>query len=359
MRQGKTKYVFPGSNTPKGFHSFYHQGLLGMEHIFILKGGPGTGKSTLMRKTGSAMLDRGYDVEFWQCSSDNDSLDGVLIPAISVAIIDGTSPHVVDPQYPGAVDEIINMGDHWDDQYLRHHKQDIISHTHQIGNEFKKCYELLEEAGALRQKIADLQSKELDVYKVESAAARLGEEIFYKQEHKIRHLFASAITPGGYLSYSHMLSKGYVIRYILKGFPGSGQNIFMNTIYKMAQRGGHSIEVYHSTYDIKEIELILLPEMDIAILTNTGEGDLESLPQDRIIDLNDYVAEKDHSLELKNLSKQVAELTENAAEHISSAKATHDDLESYYVKAMDFEAVDFTASKIFNRILSIAASKED
>ena len=71
MRQGKAKYVFPGSNTPAGFVSFYREGLNNIERLFILKGGPGTGKSTLMRKIGLAMLERGYDVEFWQCSSDN------------------------------------------------------------------------------------------------------------------------------------------------------------------------------------------------------------------------------------------------------------------------------------------------
>ena len=61
MRQGKAKYLFPGNNTPKGFISHYHEGLRGMQQIFILKGGPGVGKSTLMRKIGTAMLERGYD----------------------------------------------------------------------------------------------------------------------------------------------------------------------------------------------------------------------------------------------------------------------------------------------------------
>ncbi|MGI6361693.1 MAG: ATPase [Bacillota bacterium] len=94
MRQGKARYIFPGSNTPQGFHSFYQEVLQGLERIFILKGGPGVGKSTLIRKIGQAILDRGYDVEFWQCSSDCDSLDGVMIPALSLAVVDGTTPQV-------------------------------------------------------------------------------------------------------------------------------------------------------------------------------------------------------------------------------------------------------------------------
>jgi polynucleotide 5'-kinase involved in rRNA processing len=93
MRQGKSRYLFPGSNTPEGFYSFYEEGLKGLDKVFILKGGPGVGKSTLMRKIGQTMLERGYDLDFWQCSSDCDSIDGVIIPALSLAVIDGTAPH--------------------------------------------------------------------------------------------------------------------------------------------------------------------------------------------------------------------------------------------------------------------------
>ena len=98
MPKGKIRHMFPGGNTSKGFFSFYNY-IISQEEakrIFILKGGPGVGKSTFMKKTANEMLERGYDVEFMHCSSDNNSLDGVVIPNIGVALIDGTAPHVVD-----------------------------------------------------------------------------------------------------------------------------------------------------------------------------------------------------------------------------------------------------------------------
>lgn len=109
MGIGRIKKVFPGGNTSKGFFSFYAYIIDNQEasRIFVIKGGPGVGKSTFMRKIAEAMLERGYDVEFHCCSSDNGSLDGVVIPTIKVALLDGTAPHVVDPRNPGAVDEIM------------------------------------------------------------------------------------------------------------------------------------------------------------------------------------------------------------------------------------------------------------
>jgi ABC-type lipoprotein export system ATPase subunit len=49
MAEGRVKMVFPGGNTCLGFYSFYNY-IIGEEarRIFVLKGGPGTGKSTFM-----------------------------------------------------------------------------------------------------------------------------------------------------------------------------------------------------------------------------------------------------------------------------------------------------------------------
>lgn len=96
MTQPKVCY-FLGANSPTGFYSLYDQLIdpAGAEDIFILKGGPGCGKSSLMRKVGRAMEDKGLVVEYIQCSGDPDSIDAILIPALKSAIVDGTAPHVV------------------------------------------------------------------------------------------------------------------------------------------------------------------------------------------------------------------------------------------------------------------------
>ena len=55
-----------GANAPTGFYSLYDQ-MLDPEKardIRILKGGPGCGKSTLMKQVGRAMEEEGYSVEY-------------------------------------------------------------------------------------------------------------------------------------------------------------------------------------------------------------------------------------------------------------------------------------------------------
>jgi hypothetical protein len=43
---------------------------------------------------------------------------------------------------------------------------------------------------------------------------------------------------------------------------------------------------------------------------------------------------------------------------LAQAKKLHDQLEGFYIKAMDFEAVEHTGTQIFNKILSQMAKKE-
>ena len=106
------RHLYPGGNTSRGFYSYYDQVIRpeAATRIFILKGGPGVGKSTLMRRLGEEIAEH-RDVEFLHCSSDNDSLDGIVVPSAGVMMVDGTAPHIVDPVLPGAVDGIVNLGE--------------------------------------------------------------------------------------------------------------------------------------------------------------------------------------------------------------------------------------------------------
>ncbi|MGE4485772.1 MAG: hypothetical protein AB7C97_11745 [Oscillospiraceae bacterium] len=86
-------YYFLGANTPDGFLSLYDDLTSPDDFLYILKGGPGCGKSSFMRKLSSDLQKKGFAAEFILCAGDPDSLDGVRFPELGVAFVDGTSPH--------------------------------------------------------------------------------------------------------------------------------------------------------------------------------------------------------------------------------------------------------------------------
>ena len=90
---------FLGGNTPSGFYSLYHQ-LSDPERLralYIIKSGPGSGKSSLMRRVGSRAQAAGLETVEVLCSGDPDSLDALILPQLGAAIVDGTAPQGVVP----------------------------------------------------------------------------------------------------------------------------------------------------------------------------------------------------------------------------------------------------------------------
>ena len=190
-------HFLAGGNTAQGFYSCFDF-ILPKERqkrMYYIKGGPGVGKSTLMKRFAKAAEEQGLEVEYFHCSSDPDSLDGVSLPALGVGMMDGTAPHIYDPVIPGARDTLISLGDFLDEKALLPYVREIEKVQKQISAKFARCYRYLA-ASEQVQKAAPLA--------VENAAKarRLAEEWTAHMPLRggtgtVRRLFASAFTPKG------------------------------------------------------------------------------------------------------------------------------------------------------------------
>ena len=106
----KQTHFFLGANSAEGFYGLYDQLLdARLYDLIILKGTPGCGKSTFMRRAAAALEERGLETVYIHCSGDPESLDGVIAPAIRTAIVDGTAPHVLEPRYALAHERYVDL----------------------------------------------------------------------------------------------------------------------------------------------------------------------------------------------------------------------------------------------------------
>lgn len=86
---------FLGANTPDGFYSLFDSFLKEpqLRDVYVIKAGPGTGKSTFMKRIAAALTGKDLTIHYITCSSDPASLDGIYVPELGMAVVDGTSPH--------------------------------------------------------------------------------------------------------------------------------------------------------------------------------------------------------------------------------------------------------------------------
>ncbi len=370
MSQGRLKRVFPGGNTCEGFYSFYDYIIEpDATRIFVVKGGPGVGKSTFMRKIGETMLTRGFDVEFHCCSSDNGSLDAVVIPAIKVALIDGTAPHIVDPKNPGAVDEIIHLGDYWDESKVRAHKEEILKTNARIGRLFRIAYSALREAKVIRDEWEGYISECMIESQVNRAVANLLHTIFsgvtsrYDRQARVRHLFATAITPDGIITgHVESLLQDVQQLYTISGEPGSGVAQVLARVADLAHEKGLHTEVYHCPFNPRNIDLVIMPEIKVAVLNVQPPHtyDPSSLPELTAMKVNlsayiDREKQVVYAHEINSAAYRYQACLDRAVAYIRQAKLTHDQMENFYIPAMNFEAINAKRQEVLQRILNYAA----
>lgn len=365
--KGKIRRMFAGGNTSQGFYSLFDY-ILKQEdalRIFVIKGGPGVGKSTFMKKIGEELAEKGYDVEFHHCSSDPDSLDGAVFPSLKVAFIDGTAPHVVDPKNPGAVDEIINLGEYWNISRLEAAREEVISINKRTSRLFKIAYSHLREAKVAYDEWKSYISESVYIPRYNEILNALQENIFkgvpynYNSEARERHLFASAITPSGLRNYMDTLVNSSMKSYAIEGEPGSGVKQMIMRIAQAAFERGLSTEQFHCPFEPESLDMVIIPEINTTVLNMSkpfhyNVTRIEGLRVEDRINLNVCIGKemlKDYEPEMDEAKKRFYALMASAVEHLSKAKSTHDKMEEFYVPSMDFASIDQKRQEILDRIL--------
>ena len=356
-KKGNIRRVFPGGNTYKGFHSFYDFILdqQSAKRIIVIKGGPGVGKSSFMKKLGEAMIEKGFDVEYHHCSSDNNSVDGVVFPAVGVAFIDGTAPHVVDPKNPGAVDEIIHLGDYWDEEKIMKNKDLIIKDNTEVGRLFRRAYGYLAAAKSAYDNLSKNVKEATDYAKVNKITGELINEIFDDLNYSVslgkeRHLFGSAVTPDGIKDYLETLIEPNENVFVLKGEYDSGQSEILEKIGKLAIDKGYNVEFFHNHFIPEKVDNIVIKDMKVAV-TTSNKFDNE---KNKVFNIDTCLNEellKEREEELKLDRQKFEEMIDLAVSNVGRAKKLHDRMEAYYIPNMDFEAVDFLRENTLERIL--------
>lgn len=353
------KHYFVCGNTAKGFQNFFPSNLKNINKVYILKGGPGTGKSSLMKKIGDLMTAKKMPVEYIHCSSDPNSLDGLIIRTLSVAIVDGTAPHVIEPTAPGAIEEYVNLGTAWDVKQLAEHKKEILFLQSEISSCYPKAYDCFAKALKIHDEWEKIYIDHMDFAKANEFTQQvihtLLDNIHLDKQSVVMHRFFGGSTPQGAVDYVQELISPIHNRYFIKGRPGSGKSTMLKKILAMAQTKGINVEVYHCGFDPDSLDMLMMPELDLCIFDSTApheyyperESDIVLDMYQNLITPNTDERYKDA---LSDISKRYKEQVAKGTSHLAYAKFLHDDLEKYYIAATDFTKINAITADLISKI---------
>ncbi len=356
MKNFNIKY-FLAANSCEGFFSHFADCYNPKDNwrCFIIKGGPGTGKSSFMKKIAQKAYDTNTEYILCPCSSDPDSLDAVILPPKKMVILDGTAPHETNPHYPAVCEEILNFGQFWDSDKITN-KNEILSLTDQNKACHKTAQKYLAAAGQIM----------LDTYKTALACTKINETEKFADQLCKKYIpkasgtpyewvrFLEGITPKGIISFPETILEVCENVVIISDKYKACSNIIMNRIRNFALLNGYEIITLKSAFLPSVItEHILIPSLSLAFVT---ESDRLKFPTDirrthaRRFTSN-FSLHNSQSL-IKLNEKIVKALLNSATENLKKAKTVHDDLEEHYKAIMDYDALNNFTQKFIEKLFA-------
>ena len=362
------RHYFPGNNTPLGFFSYYKY-ILGQREanrIICIKGGPGTGKSTFIKRIAGYFAEKGEDVDFLHCSADELSLDGIVLKNMKIAFIDGTSPHITDPVTPGAVDKIVNLGEFWNEEGIVANKDEIIDLNEETSRWYRIAYNYLNAAKSVFRSLEEVYSEALcasEIYKVIADIIDYGKHDISLRPGKVKKFFAGAITASGTVNYITSLLGNMERIYMVNVPVGYGNTSLMEIVSEGAVYRGFDIETYYCSMSPDEkIEHIVIPELKTAFISVNRYHDIEpweivnveGKPQEiSFIDINDYmdamVLQNNEEL-IENLNDEYDILLNKTVRYLAKAKQAHMTVENMYIPNMNFTQSGALAEELIKEV---------
>lgn len=341
------RHMFFGGNTPNGFYGRFGD-ILFLEEakkIIYLKGSSGGGKSTLMKKVAAVFEEKGIEVDYIHCSNNVTDLDGICIREKGISIVDATAPHVCDPTIPVAIDEIFNLADFINRDYIQHHASELLKLQGQKKPYYQKAYRYLNAACKIYENNISMNAQAVNQVALKVSIEKEVKP-FYAEALSLhpglnRSFFASAVSPQGRVSYLDDLIKGKKI-VALKGENGMGMEQMLAAIRDTANSRGYYTESCLCTLNTEKIDHLLIPEQNLAYITLNDYHDTDQQVE-RVIDFQQFYDKnwlKEYSKEKDDNKKIFEELLEKAMNMMNAQKVVHDQIEKIYIGSMDFAGLD-------------------
>jgi len=329
---------FAAANSGRGFVNCFENVFGKVGRLYVINGGPGTGKSRLMRELGEAAEANGHVCEYFYCSSDPASLDGVLIPSLDCAMIDGTAPHTWDIRCPGAFEQIVNLGEFWDAGKLVGARGEITRLNTLKKSNYAAAYSLLKAACELEAELDRIGSAALLTDKLNAAVSRLARSWTTADTDSEQIRITSGITTKGMVKLD-IPGENAAVKYTVTG-PAFAVRRIMNTL-----RGAAALKNTPRTVSLEPLntantdalylksEDVQFTSVDIADDADNEADGLNIINAWRFIDRD---ALKKVRGQLRFYERCRKSLVDAACEKLSSAGEHHAAVEEIYAQAMDF-----------------------
>lgn len=336
------KCFFAAANSGYGFYSFYDEIFEdgSICERYIIKGGPGTGKSRFMKEVAYKAQCKGMDAVTYSCSSDPSSLDGVIVDRGErgrLCILDGTAPHICEASIPGARDSILYFGEFWDPAVLRAEKRRIIELGLKKSRAYHSAADCLRSSLIIRREYSAAACGAVDRERLLAYAKRLVSSFDRSEKYFERIGLSSSFGMfGAYTLSTYVTMAKSVI--VIDNSLGNA-SVLLDCILSCAREGGISTYRSYNFLDPHLLDAVFLADASVSFVSSElVPHDLDGcitrhVSMQRFTDKGERNAQK---LNRKRIEAVDREILKKAVCDMQGMHSAHFELENIYSSSMDF-----------------------
>lgn len=330
------RHYFAEGMTTRGYISLLPNMMPSWQRVYVLLGGPGTGKSTLIKVIGLELLDRGYNIDFLRSARDPDSMVGFIVPQMELAMLDAIEVSPLRWRAPGVIERFIDFNIFCDEQKLENQRDSIREIESRLqGLQMSLEEELTSELGLLignKPKKLHLENESISwilgnsahliIKKEQTGPWPLAENALKQlQKSVVNPYFLHGLTPQGWLN----LAPYFLADFDQICLEGDETLDALDWVLSEAQQLGQMIEIVLNPLNPDEVIGLVFPERHLAIWHGNPEN------------LGDQGLDRPFSHKL--------------IETLVSWQTHRSQLKSMYTEAMNFELLDGYREILLNQIL--------
>jgi hypothetical protein len=354
---GRAPRFFIGAKTRQGFIASYKNfsDINPDWRILIIKGGPGGGKSTLLKTVAKWFEEE--RLELVHCSSDAESLDAVLNYDRRFLVVDGTPPHDMEMRYPGAIESIIDLTNCLDQNALYDSRAEIVRinklASHAVGN----VEHLLGAAEVFMNDTMNISMESVDIAKLNAYCKRVCENEFalVSRNGKIHRRFISSITAKGQVTFTETGKILCERIYVISDDLGAVSNKILANISSGASAAGYDVICcYNPISALEKMEHIFIPERKLGFMTSNRFHDLSDVIEAyRYVNIYRFTdRSKLHTVRPRiAFNRKSIDMTlGHAVDSVHEAMIYHSQLEQIYGTATNFQKVNDITGEVIDRL---------
>lgn len=350
-------HFFMSAYTPNGFTSYFDElnNPQKYERIYLIKGGAGSGKSTIIKKSAAHITPTAEYIELIHCSLDPNSLDGAVFNE-KITMLDATPPHSLEPKLPGVYERMISLYDCFDNERLSSMKGEIVKLKAAEEIHKSRAQSFIRAAGLLLSSNESIAARCIDAEKLSNFVTRLclrelKSPKTYRGEQRKR--FLSTINENGIFMFTDTAKALCDRLFVIDDPNGAVSGIILGGVLAAAKDMGHT--VYSCACPMSKsgrIEHLFIPELSLGFMTSNKFHPIEiehykTIHTARFMDRETM---RRYSTRASFQRKAARELLKEGAAFIKMQKEAHAALEEYYKSACDTQKREKLISELLKEM---------